>query len=164
MHSKPLYLILGIGLWFSTLPCHALVITGKVYELPDMIPSQHVVVHISNVHGHGTTTDQHGHFMLNITDLLPDKIDIEVHSIYRIGIKITNISIAGMDTLHLEKLHIFKPDRKVLPKFIAENSSASAINKKHKIPKVQHVMINRKQFELSLDLKEERYELDMASN
>src|SRR5687767_13408584 len=84
---------------------HALVITGKVYELPDMIPSQHVVVHISNVLGHGTTTDQHGHFMLKVSDQLPDKIDLEIHSVYRIGLRIKNINVAGMDTLHLDKLH-----------------------------------------------------------
>ncbi len=140
---------------------YALVITGKVYELPYMIPSQHVVVHISNVHGHGTTTDEHGHFTLKVTDRLPDKIDLEIHSVYRIGIRIMNITIAGMDTLHLDKLHIFKPDRKVLPKYVTDGASASAINKTHKIPKVQHIMINRKQYEMTLNLKEERYELNM---
>jgi hypothetical protein len=133
----------------------------KVYELPDMIASQHVVVHISNVVGHGTTTDQHGHFTLRVSDQLPDKIDLEIHSVYRIGLRIKNINIAGMDTLHLDKLHLFKPDRKVLPKFVGDGSLASSINKKHKIPKIQHVFINRKQYEMTLNLKEERYELDM---
>jgi hypothetical protein len=142
---------------------HALIITGKVYELPDMIPSQHVVVHISNVVGHGTTTDQHGHFLLNITGELPEKIDLEIHSVYRIGIRIINIQIAGMDTLHLDKLHIFKPDRKVLPKYGMDGSSASGIDKKHKIPKTQEVLINRKHYQLNLNLKEERYELDMGA-
>ena len=154
-------LTLYLLFFFCTSLTHALVITGRVYELPDMIPSQHVVVHISNMPGHGVTTDQHGHFLLKVTDQLPEKIDLEIHSVYRIGINIKNLHITGLDTVHLDKLLIFKPDRKVLPKFVAGNSSASGINKKHKIPKTQHILINRKQFELNLNLREERYELDM---
>jgi hypothetical protein len=126
-----------------------------------MIPSQHVVVHILNVAGHATTTDQHGHFILKIADQLPDKIDLEIHSVYRIGIRLKNIHVAGLDTLHLDKLHMFKPDRKVLPKFVGEGTSASGINKVHKIPKTQGIIINRKTYQLSLNLKDERYELDM---
>jgi hypothetical protein len=140
---------------------NALVITGKVYELPDMIPSHYAVVHLPNLVGHATKTDQHGHFTLNIKEQLPEKIDLEIHSVYRIGIRITNIHTTHVDTIKLDKLHIFKPDRKVLPKFIGENSSGSAINNKHKIPKSQHILINHKHYEVVLNLKDERYELDM---